>query len=43
MMWRILKNSFGVRVGDIGKNFYVLLSGNISVLVPQVITILITK
>jgi hypothetical protein len=38
-----LKNSFVMRVGDIGKNFYVILSGSVSVLVPQVITTSMTK
>ena len=38
-----LKNSFVMRVGDIGKNFYVILSGSVSVLVPQVFQISMTK
>ena len=38
-----LKNTFVMRVGDIGKNFYVILSGSVSVLVPQVFQISMTK
>ena len=38
-----LKNTFVMRVGDIGKNFYVILSGSVSVLVPQVFTVSMTK
>ena len=38
-----LKNTFIMRVGDIGKNFYVILSGIVSVLVPKNIPVYMTK
>ena len=38
-----LKNTFIMRVGEIGKNFYVILSGNVSVLVPKVLNVLMNK
>ena len=38
-----LKNNFIMRVGDIGKNFYVILSGIVSVLVPKNIPVYMTK
>ena len=37
------KNSFVMRVGDYGKNFYIILTGSVSVLVPKNITIKMTR
>ena len=37
------KNSFMMRVGDIGNTFYVILSGSISIIVPKEISVLMTK
>jgi len=38
-----LKNTFIMKVGEIGKKFYVILSGNVSVLVPKVLKVLMNK
>ena len=38
-----LKNNFIMRVGEIGKKFYVILSGNVSVLVPKVLSVFMNK
>ena len=37
------KNEFMMKVGDIGKTFYVILSGSISIIVPKTITVKMTK
>ena len=37
------KNTFMMRVGDIGTTFYVILSGSISIIVPKEMSILMTK
>ena len=37
------KNTFMMKVGDIGKKFYVIISGNVSVLVPKIINVLMTR
>ena len=38
-----LKNTFIMKVGEIGKKFYVILSGNVSVLVPKVLSVFMNK
>ncbi len=37
------KNTFVMKVGEEGKDFYVILSGTVSVLVPKVISIIMTE
>ena len=37
------KNTFMMRVGDIGKKFYVIISGSVSILVPKVMNVFMTK
>ncbi len=37
------KNTFMMKVGDIGKNFYVILTGSISVVIPKNISIQMTR
>ena len=37
------KNSFMMRIGDIGNTFYVILSGSVSIIVPKEISILMTR
>jgi CRP-like cAMP-binding protein len=37
------KNTFVMKVGDYGKNFYVILSGSVSVLVPKNIAVKMTR
>ena len=37
------KNSFMMRIGDIGNTFYVILSGSVSIVVPKEISILMTR
>ncbi len=37
------KNTFMMKIGDIGKKFYVIISGSVSVLVPKIINVSMTK
>ena len=37
------KDEFMMKVGDIGNTFYVILSGSVSVVVPKIITVKMTK
>ena len=37
------KNTLMMKIGDIGKKFYVIISGSVSVLVPKIINVLMTR